>query len=216
LGRPTTIRRNHGRAGWRSLNRATRPRRFRSFSLFLSAADHDDHMKYKTRKRYETLGELRFLTFSCYHHLPLFNNDAIKDECVRALDDARKRTNYRIIAWVIMPNHVHLLVAPSLPQCPVPSFLTYLKAPFAKKVLDRWRKLEAPILRRLTDRHGKLHFWQVGGGYDRNIDSEDEYDEKFDYIHLNARRAGLVDDPVDWRWSSLPWYLGKPSVLPLD
>ena len=69
-------------------------------------------MKYKTRRRYETLGELRFLTFSCYHRLPLFNNDAIKDEFVRALDNARKRTDCRIIAWVIMPNHVHMLVAP--------------------------------------------------------------------------------------------------------
>jgi putative transposase len=173
-------------------------------------------LKYKTRKRYETLGELRFLTFSCYQHLPLFNNDAIKLEFVRALDDARKRTNYRIVAWVIMPSHAHLLVAPSLPQYPVPVFLTYLKAPFAKKVLDRWKELNAPILRRLTDRRGNLHFWQIGGGYDRNISSEREYDEKFDYIHLNAARAGLVDDPADWRWSSLPWYLGKPSVLPLD
>ena len=172
--------------------------------------------KHKTRKRYETLGELRFLTFSCYHHLPLFNNDAIKDEFVRALDYARTRTNCCIIAWIIMPNHVHLLVAPSLPRYPVSAFLRLLKGPFAKKVLDRWRDLDAPILRRLTDRRGRVHFWQVGGGYDRNIRSEDEYDEKFNYIHLNVVRAGLVDDPADWRWSSLPWYLGMPSVLPLD
>ncbi len=175
-------------------------------------------MKYKTRKRYEILGELRFLTFSCYHHLPLFDNDAIKDEFVQALDNARRRTSCRIIAWVIMPNHVHMLVAPSLPRYPIPVFLNCLKRPFAKKVLKRWKELGAPILRRLTDHRGNLHFWQVGGGYDRNIDSEDEYDEKFDYIHLNAARAGLVDDPADWRWSSLPWYLGKrgPGILQLD
>ena len=92
--------------------------------------------KYKTRRRYETLGELRFLTFSCYHHLPLFNNDAIKDEFVRALDAARKRTECRIIAWVVMPDHAHLLVAPSLPRYPVPVFLKYLKGAFASKVLQ--------------------------------------------------------------------------------
>jgi len=172
--------------------------------------------KHKTRKRYETLGELRFLTFSCYHHLPLFTNDAIKDEFVRALDYARTRTDCRIIAWVIMPDHAHLLVAPSLPCYPVSVFLRRLKGPFSKQILDRWRELNAPILSRLADRRGRLHFWQIGGGYDRNISSEREYDEKFDYIHLNAARAGLVDDPADWRWSSLPWYLGRPSVLPLD
>ena len=174
--------------------------------------------KYKTRKRYETLGELRFLTFSCYHHLPLFSNDAIKDEFVRALDYARTRTDCRIIAWVVMPNHVHLLVAPSLPRYPVSGFLRRLKGAFAKKILDRWRELNAPILRRLTDRRGTAHFWQIGGGYDRNIHSEAEYDEKFDYIHWNPVQAELVDDPVDWRWSSAPWYAGQrgPDVLPLD
>ena len=174
--------------------------------------------KRKTRTRYETLGEVRYLTFSCYHHLPLFNNDAIKDEFVRALDTARRRTNCRIIAWIIMPDHVHMMVVPSLPRYPVSVFLKNLKGPFARKVLDRWRALNAPILLRLTDRRGRHHFWQVGGGYDRNIDSEDEYEEKFDYIHLNAVRAGLVDDPVDWRWSSAPWYAGMrgPGVLSLD
>jgi len=174
--------------------------------------------KYKTRRRFETLDEVRFLTFSCYDNLSLFNNDAIKDEFVRSLDAARQRTECCIIAWVVMPNHAHLLVAPSLPRYPVPVFLKYLKGPFAVKVLNRWRQLNAPILPRLVDRRGRGHFWQVGGGYDRNIDSKNEYDEKFDYIHLNPFRAGLVDDPVDWRWSSAPWYAGLrgPGVLSLD
>lgn len=174
--------------------------------------------KRKTRTRYETLGEVRYLTFSCYHHLQLFNNDAIKDEFVRALDIARRRTNCRFITWIVMPDHVHLMVVPSLPQYPVSVLLKNLKGPFAKKVIARWKKLNAPILRRITDRRGRLHFWQVGGGYDRNIDSEKEYEEKFNYIHLNAVRAGLADDPADWRWSSAPWYAGMrgPGVLSLD
>ncbi len=174
--------------------------------------------RYKTRRRYETLGELRFLTFSCYHHLPLFKNDAIKDEFVRVLDAARTRTECSIIAWVVLPDHAHLLVAPSLPRYPIPLFLKYLKGSFASKVLNRWRRLNAPILQRLSDRRGRVRFWQAGGGYDRNIDSENEYDEKFDYIHLNPVTAGLVDDPVDWRWSSAPWYAGKrgPGVLSLE
>ena len=172
----------------------------------------------KTRKRYELLDGLRYLTFSCYHQLPLFNNDAIKDEFVRALDAARRRTNCRIISWVVMPTHVHMMVVPSLPAYPIPVFLGHLKAPFAKRVVARWKKLDAPILRRITDRRGRLQFWQVGGGHDRNIESVDEYEKKFNYIHVNPKRAGLVDDPVDWRWSSAQWYAGMrgPGILPLD
>ena len=196
-------------------------RRFRSFARIDVDHPHDGRVnpqERKTRKRYEVPDGLRYLTFSCYHHLPLFNNDAIKDEFVRALDIARRRTSCRFITWIVMPTHVHMMVVPSLPQYPIPVFLGYLKAPFAKKVLARWKKLNAPILRRITDRRGRLHFWQVGGGYDRNIDSDEEYEEKFNYIHLNPKRAGLVDEPADWRWSSLPWYLGSrgPGILSMD
>ena len=95
-------------------------------------------------------------------------------------------------------------------------FLNSLKRQFARSVLRRWKELNAPILARLADASGNLHFWQLGGGYDRNIHSEEEYHEKVKYIHLNPVRAGLVDDPVDWRWSSAGWYAGLPSLLAMD
>ncbi len=79
------------------------------------------------------------------------------------------------------------------------------------QILDRWRTLEAPILPRLLDSNGHSHFWQRGGGYDRNIVTESELFEKVEYIHQNPVRRGLVKRSTDWPWSSARWYAGDRS-----
>jgi len=73
----------------------------------------------KRLKRIEHPNHIRFLTFSCYQRLPLFGNDAIKDAFVVHLDSSRARAGFRIHAWVVMPEHVHLLIWPNLPEYPV-------------------------------------------------------------------------------------------------
>lgn len=156
-------------------------------------------------QRYDIAGQARFLTFSCHNRLPLFQNDKIKDRFVTHLESARQETGYRLLAWVVMPEHVHLLVAPNLPAVPMKRFLMKLKRPFAREVLHRWRKLDAPILERLVDVSGRPRFWLKGGGYDRNIRSMDEYHEKVGYIEENPVRRGLVSHKDDWRWSSWWW-----------
>ena len=173
---------------------------------------------FKARRRFECAGDSRFLTFSCYHHLSLFTNDPIKNKFVEVLDWARDRCGFSLYAWVIMPNHIHLLLQPALPGQPVPAVLKLLKGSFSNAVLRRWRQLEAPILPRIRDSRGKLHFWQRGGGYDRNIESVEEFLEKLDYIHNNPVVAGLVACATDWLWSSARWYTGaeREVLLPMD
>ncbi len=172
----------------------------------------------RTRKRFEIAQQARFLTFSCYHRLELFGNDAIRDAFVDALAASRDRTKYKLNGWVIMPEHVHLLIVPDLPEYPVPYALKDLKGLFANRVLQRWREINAPVLSRITDPQGKLHFWQKGGGYDRNIASDDEFHEKLNYIHSNPVTRGFAQRPTDWAWSSAQWYAGQrdSDVLAID
>jgi putative transposase len=162
----------------------------------------------KRLKRLEHPNHIRFLTFSCYQRLPLFGNDAIKDAFVVHLDSSRARTGFRIHAWVVMPEHVHLLIWPNLPEYPVSRIAWTLKRGFARAVIARWRELDAPILDRLRLTDGRFRFWQHGGGYDRNIYSDDELAEKIQYIHENPVRRGLVRCSTDWGWSSARWYAG--------
>ncbi|MEO0588409.1 MAG: transposase [Planctomycetota bacterium] len=152
-------------------------------------------------KRIENPAHLRYLTFSCYQRLPLLGNAAIRDLFVEQLQLTHDRLGFGLFAWVVMPEHVHLLVQPPSGTT-VSSILAALKRPVAAQVLSRWREIDAPILSRIQDIAGRSHFWQRGGGYDRNISSLDEAREKFGYIHANPVRRGLVDRPADWAWSS--------------
>lgn len=160
----------------------------------------------KQLKRYEHRNELRYLTCSCFHRLQLLNNDAIKNHFVKYLCESQTALDFKVYAWVLMPDHFHLLLRPKDQAQTIEQILRRIKSGFAYSVINRWDKLHAPILKRITDKRGRRRFWQSGGGYDRNIFSEEELIEKIGYIHRNPVNRQLVDRPSDWKWSSARWY----------
>jgi len=165
--------------------------------------------KQRTLKRFEHPGEARFLTFGCYRGLPLLQNDRIKQVLLKRMIWTEINLPVSYVAWVIMPNHVHLLVLRDPGKISMTRFLQALKRPVSAAVIGRWREIDADrVLRRVTDAKGKPHFWQRGGGYDRNICSESQLLEKIDYIHANPVRRELVKDLSEWPWSSARRYLG--------
>jgi len=162
----------------------------------------------KRLHRYEIARQYRYLTFSCYQRLPLLVNDRIKRALLEQMIRARQMHRFALAAWVIMPEHVHLILRPHLPDSPVPVVLNAIKSPLSQRVLAHWRAVQAPILARLA-KPGPVRFWQAGGGYDRNIFSEQELWEKIEYVHANPVRRGLVGRVVDWPWSSARWHEGE-------
>ena len=167
-------------------------------------------------RRWEVKHHIRFLTFSCYRRLPLLNHDGIRSLLVEHVGRAREKHDFDLFGWVIMPEHVHLLIRPKLPEGPVGRILSTIKRPVAMTVLNRWRKLGAPVLEKIVSESGETHFWQPGGGHDRNIFSAAEFDEKLKYIHMNPVTRGLAAKSVDWAWSSARWYAGMPHALWID
>jgi putative transposase len=159
-------------------------------------------------RRREHPNQPRFPTFSCYRKLPRFANDAIKTLFADHLAAARDRFGFNLYAWVVMPNHVHLLLWSLLPDFPLAIVLRDFKRDFATAVIARWRELDAPILARLVAADGSTRFWQRGGGHDDNVESIDELAEIARYLHLNPVWRGLVATPEEWAWSSARWYAG--------
>jgi putative transposase len=162
----------------------------------------------KTLRRFENPGQYRFLTFSCYQRLGLFNNPAIRDSFALHLAQVKVKYGFLLFAWVVMPEHIHLLVEPKLPESSMTEVLVALKNPFASTVIKRWRTLDAPVLDRIHDEKGKARFWMPGGGYDRNLYSPAEVEEKIEYIHMNPVKRNLVSSPLEWKWSSARWFAG--------
>ena len=98
---------------------------------------------------------------------------------------------YRLLAWVVMPNHVHALLEP-------------LAGWTVAKIVASWKKFAAS---KICDHHQR-----TGDGpkppiwhreyWDRYIRNEEHLAQAIDYIHLNPVKAGLVATPAAWPWSS--------------
>lgn len=156
----------------------------------------------EANKRIESAGDSRFLTFSCYHRLPMLRSAWAKDAIVEYLAHTKSRLDFRLYAFVAMPDHLHLLLRPNTEVAGVRRIMSALKSRTAAIVLERLKRESPSLAERATDAKGKVHLWQPGGGYDRNIHSHGEFLEKVKYIDENPVRRGLVEHAEDYLWSS--------------
>jgi REP-associated tyrosine transposase len=170
----------------------------------------------KQVRSYNEPGHAHELTFSCFHKLPLLNRGRTRRWFLDALDAARQRRNFALWAYVIMPEHAHVIVWPREPVYEVRLIRTAIKVPVQRKALAFLRSGVPAFLDRLRDEqpNGEVHyrFWQRGGGYDRNITDPATLRTMIEYIHNNPVRRGLVARPTDWPWSSARFYEGVGDV----
>ena len=175
----------------------------------------------KTRHAWNEVGHAHFLTYSCFQRLPLLSKDRSRWWVIEALEQTRRRFQVAIYAYVIMPEHVHVVLMPQLPECRIETVMASLKRGVAKKAKEHLVAAgDREWIDRLTVRHPKrsvFRFWQAGGGYDQNIWKEHALHEVIDYIHANPVRRGLADTPEQWYWSSARfWEEGDRSPLAMD
>jgi putative transposase len=172
----------------------------------------------KLVKHYENLGHARELTFSCYQRMPLLTNDCWREMLSRSIDSAADRHNWRLTAFVFMPEHVHLLFFPLPTAAEISELLKAIKRPFSYRIKQLLIEHHSPLVERLTIRQRPgvttFRFWQEGPGYDRNLETEAALLAAIDYIHLNPVRRQLCDKAIDWRWSSIRFY--EDRLAPAD
>jgi putative transposase len=135
--------------------------------------------------RYQQAGDLHFVTFSCYHRLAHLQACSQRELFERSLETVRMRYGFFVTGYVIMPEHVHLLVSE-------PPNGTLARALQALKLSVAVQSRERP-------------FWQRRY-YDFNVHSEQKRVEKLRYMHRNPVVRGLVAKPEDWKWSSFRHY----------
>ncbi len=181
--------------------------------------DESGSLPRKNVKHYDN-GEPHFLTFSCYRRMSLLSSDRTRQWFVEALSDARIVHGFHLWAWVIMPDHVHLLLWPPFASIsPDPrsmrgricGILSSLKKPVGEKAVDYLRDNAPDSLRLLRVENAKRtyhRFWQAGSGYDENVSEPSALHAIIEYIHLNPVRRGLVNRPEEWPWSSACDWLG--------
>jgi putative transposase len=161
-------------------------------------------LKNRLERRY---GErhLHFITCSCCRRRSLLGTARRRDALLKILDDVRARYQFLLVGYVVMPEHVHLLI--SEPKMGTPSTVM--------QVLKQ--RVSRSLGRRIPRRDNQLRMWQEAPGeaalsfwqrrfYDFNVWSHKKKIEKLEYMHANPVKRGLVMDAKLWAWSSYRFY----------
>jgi putative transposase len=139
--------------------------------------------------RYQQTGDLHFITFSCYRRQPKLAEPGASATFEQALERTRRQYGCCVVGYVVMPEHVHLLVS----EPGLGTLATALQA------------LKQSVARTLALR-GSEPFWQARY-YDFNVWTAKKQTEKLKYLHRNPVTRGLVARPEEWQWSSYRHYL---------
>ena len=150
-------------------------------------------------KRFQEARCLHFLTFSCCGRAPFLGTSHARDIFEQTLEQTRHWYGFYVAGYVVMPEHVHLLVS----------------EPERAKLSVALQMLKQNVARRLREPEGGP-FWQPRY-YDFNVWSKAKRIEKLRYIHRNPVKRGLVANPEDWAWSSFRHYVsGVDGVVEIE
>jgi putative transposase len=139
--------------------------------------------------RIQQAGHLHFLTFSCHKRSAKLGRELDRDGFCETLEEMRRRWEFRVVGYVVMPEHVHLL----------------LSGPRTQKLSVAVQMLKQTVSRRLGVKDES--FW-TPRYYDFNVWSSKKISEKLEYMHFNPVKRGLAYEGIDWRWSSARFYAG--------
>ena len=171
-------------------------------------------MLHRKMPRFNDTSYAHFITTRTYQNRPYFKNDEFSRMLVEELRFYSGKHGFVPTGWVIMPDHVHLLLwwdKEEKPELSVSKMMQAIKGATSRRIVDlaQARGLE----RMLQATHGsgpgltahrrnlRYRVWQTGF-HDFNVHSEEKLLEKLRYMHNNPVKAGLALSPDDYRWSS--------------
>ena len=157
-----------------------------------------------------------YSTSVAHHRLPIFQTDKVKQILCDAFNEVRSKHGILILAYVIMLEHVHLLV---YSEREMSDALRLLNGVAARRIILYLKEngFESSLFKlrgETRERNHKHSVWQHHPD-SLEIFGEDTFRQKVEYIHQNPVRAGLVDDPLDYRFSSARLWAGCQTDEPL-
>jgi putative transposase len=158
-------------------------------------------------RHFDGHGDVRFVTFTCFRRHKYLTTEIARNTMLEALTYLRTQRDIHIFGWILMPDHVHLVLHP-------PNTVRLGKA---IGELKRWTSRQ--ILHRLPSTlqvvfriNGQSAVWQRRC-YDYNCRTVESVIEKIEYCHKNPVRSGFVTTPDQWVWSSYNWYQGSGKIV---
>jgi len=135
--------------------------------------------------RLQNAGDLHFITISCHRHSHILKTPEACNTLQRILEETRQKYLFHILGYVLMSNHIHLLVS----------------EPEEKDLATAIQVIK----QRFSRTRGDEFVWEPRY-HDFNVFTEAKRIEKLRYMHRNPVKAGIVERPEDWPWSSFNAY----------
>jgi REP element-mobilizing transposase RayT len=164
---------------------------------------------------------LYFVTFSDIRWIVVFTRRQYKDILVDSINYCIINKGLELYAWVIMSNHIHMII--STKNKPMPDILRDMKRhtskPLVKAITENMQESRRDWLLWFFEREGNANpnneqyqFWQQGN-HPIELWSNSVIDQKMDYIHTNPVKAGWVDEPAHYLYSSARDYAGDKGLI---
>ena len=163
-------------------------------------------MPQRLRRRYG-LGQLHFITCSCYHRKASLGTERARNLFLATLAAVRDRYDFALLGYVVMPEHIHLLI--SEPNVGSPSTVMQVLKQRVSRTMHQARnsgtssgqaRLQEEVGNRKREPFRQRRF------YDFNVWSTKKKNEKMNYMHFNPVKRGLVGNPKEWAWSNYGFY----------
>lgn len=159
-----------------------------------------------------------FITSTVVEWIPIFINKQYCDIIINSLTYSRKQKGLNLFAYVIMPEHIHLIVsADNLSQI-IKDFKSYT----AKQITNAaasdgktWLLNQLHFYKKIYKNTSSYQVWQEGF-HPQEITSENMLEQKIDYIHDNPVRKGFVERPEYWLYSSAGNYFNGKGIADVD
>jgi putative transposase len=152
---------------------------------------------------------VHYVTAVTYDRVPVFRSENACSLMIEALATTRTKDPFKLIGYVIMPDHFHMLANPL--GLDISVVAGRLKGRSASLIL-KWLRAEGHVLSLAklalpaALESGQTHAVWLKEFSAIDIWSHRFIRQKLHYIHMNPVRAGLCDHPAKWRWSSYHAY----------
>lgn len=176
--------------------------------------------KYKIRDQ----DKLYFITTSVVQWVDVFTRPVYKDIIVESLVYCQVNKGLEIYAWCIMTNHIHLIVGrngDSSIEDIIRDFKKFTSVKICREIENNLKESRRDwllwIFKRTAEKsnkHQKYQFWQRDF-HPIELNTNHLMDQKLQYIHNNPVKAGIVNEPEDYRYSSAIDYSGGRGMLTL-
>lgn len=171
--------------------------------------------------RYHINGHIYYVTTNIYSHLKLFTSPAYILPLLDSLNFYRHKYQFKVLGYVIMPDHLHLMLWPQGEKMLDVIMRDYKKFTAVRiirqaEVEGRTDLLSEFVAAGQSTRRSQNKVWQ-DSYWDKNIFSERFLRQRLNYIHRNLVRAGLVKNAEEYPYSSYRNYaLDDHSIIEMD